>query len=48
MPVPATAAKAAATYATALLSWRQKSVGLLDPQLLFHTINRSLALATTT
>ncbi len=48
MPVPATAAKAAATYTKALLSWQQKSVGLLDAQLLFHTINRSLALATTT
>jgi chemotaxis-related protein WspD len=48
MPVPATAAKATATYAKAVLSWRQNSVGLLDEQLLFHTINRSLALATTT
>jgi chemotaxis-related protein WspD len=48
MPVPATAAKATATYTKAVLSWRDKSVGLLDPELLFHTINRSLALATTT
>jgi len=48
MPVPATTAKATATYAKAVLSWRQNSVGLLDEQLLFHTIDRSLALATTT
>lgn len=43
MPVPATLAKAAATYTLALLSWQQKSVGLLDDQLLFYTLNRSLA-----
>lgn len=43
MPVPATLAKATATYTLALLPWQQKSVGLLDDQLLFYTINRSLA-----
>jgi chemotaxis-related protein WspD len=48
LPVPATAAKAVSTYTGAILSWRQKSVGLLDAQLLFHTIDRSLALAMTT
>jgi chemotaxis-related protein WspD len=43
MPVPATLAKATATYTLALLPWQQKSVGLLDDQLLFYTLNRSLA-----
>lgn len=42
-PVPATLAKATATYTRALLPWQQKSVGLLDDQLLFYTINRSFA-----
>lgn len=42
-PVPATLAKATATYTLALLPWQQKSVGLLDDQLLFYTINRSFA-----
>lgn len=41
--VPATVAKAAATYTQAVLSWRERPVGLLDDQLLFHTINRSIA-----
>ena len=40
-PVPATLAKATATYTLTLLPWQQKSVGLLDDQLLFYTINRS-------
>lgn len=43
MPVPATLAKATATYTLALLPWEQKTVGLLDDQLLFYTLNRSLA-----
>lgn len=42
-PVPATIAKAAATYTRSMLSWQQRSVGLLDEQLLLHTVNRSLA-----
>jgi len=42
LPVPSTLAKATATYTQALLPWQQKSVGLLDDQLLFYTINRSL------
>lgn len=46
--VPVTVAKATATYTKAVLAWQQKSVGLLDDQLLFHTLNRSLASATTT
>ena len=41
--VPATVAKAAATYSKALLPWRDHSVGLLDDQLLFYTLKRSLA-----
>lgn len=43
LPVPATIAKAAATYTHSILSWQKKMVGLLDEQLLFHTVNRSLA-----
>ncbi|NMG76936.1 chemotaxis protein CheW [Aromatoleum diolicum] len=44
IPVPATLAKATATYTLALLPWQQESsVGLLDDQLLFYTLNRSLA-----
>jgi chemotaxis-related protein WspD len=41
--VPATVAKAAATYSKATLSWQGKSVGVLDDELLFYTLNRSLA-----
>jgi chemotaxis-related protein WspD len=41
--VPATIARAAAAYTRSILSWQQKSVGLLDDQLLFHTVNRNLA-----
>ena len=44
--VPATVAKAKSTYTRALLMWQGKSVGLLDEELLFYTLNRSLALAT--
>jgi chemotaxis-related protein WspD len=43
MPAPATIAKAAASYTRSVLSWREKAVGLLDDQLLFHTVNRNLA-----
>lgn len=43
LPVPSTLAQATATYTLALLPWQKKSVGLLDAQLLFYTINRSLA-----
>lgn len=46
--VPATVAKATATYTKSILSWQGKTVGLLDDQLLFYTINRSLASATVT
>jgi chemotaxis-related protein WspD len=41
--VPATIAKAAASYTRSMLSWRDESVGLLDNELLFSTVNRSLA-----
>lgn len=46
--VPATLARAAGSYVTAVLPWQNKSVGLLDPQLLAYTLNRSLASATAT
>ena len=42
-PVPATIAKATAAYTRSVLSWQEKSVGLLDDQLLFHTVDRNLA-----
>ena len=41
-PVPATVSKAAATYTKAVLSWRDRTVGCLDDQLLFYTLYRSL------
>ena len=40
--VPTTVAKAAVTYSTALLSWQGHSVGILDDQLLFYSLKRSL------
>lgn len=42
-PVPATVARTTATYTRAVLPWQNKSVGVIDDQLLFHTLNRSLA-----
>jgi chemotaxis-related protein WspD len=42
-PVPTTVAKAGASYSQAMLPWREQAVGLLDAQLLFHSLNRSLA-----
>ncbi len=41
--VPATVAKATATYTKAVLAWRGRTVGCLDDQLLFYTLNRSLS-----
>ncbi len=41
--VPATVAKAAATYTKSVLAWQDRTVGCLDDQLLFYTLNRSLA-----
>ncbi len=40
--VPATVAKATVTYSTALLSWRDHSVGILDDQLVFYSLKRGL------
>jgi chemotaxis-related protein WspD len=40
--LPITVAKAAVTYSTALLSWHEQSVGILDDQLLFYSLKRSL------
>jgi chemotaxis-related protein WspD len=40
--VPTTVAKATVTYSTALLSWRERSVGVLDDQLVFYSLKRSL------
>jgi chemotaxis-related protein WspD len=40
--VPATVARATATYSKAMLSWQESTAGLLDDQLLFYTVNRSL------
>jgi chemotaxis-related protein WspD len=40
--VPATIAKAAVTYSTALFPWQEHSVATLDDQLLFYTLKRSL------
>lgn len=42
-PVPATLAHAQAVYTRGILTWQDRPVGVLDDQLLFHTLNRSLA-----
>jgi len=39
---PTTVARAAVTYSTALLPWHGHAVGMLDDQLLFYTLKRSL------
>jgi chemotaxis-related protein WspD len=41
--VPATIAKATVSYTRSMLCWQDKSVGLLDDQLLFHIVDRNLA-----
>jgi len=41
--VPETVGKAAARHSTAVILWRDYAVGLLDDQLLFHALQRSLA-----
>ena len=41
--VPATLAHAQATYTRGILPWRGRPVGVLDDQLLFYILNRSLA-----
>ena len=40
---PATVAKATATHTKAMLPWEDQAIGCLDDQLLFYTLNRSLA-----
>lgn len=45
---PATLGPSALTYTRGVLSWRQRSVGVLDADLLFSTLNRSFQLATST
>jgi chemotaxis-related protein WspD len=42
-PVPATLAHAQAPYTRGIFMWRDRPVGLLDDQLLFYTLNRTLA-----
>jgi chemotaxis-related protein WspD len=41
-PIPATVALAAARYTRGILPWEGRSVGCLDDETLFHTLNRSL------
>ena len=41
-PVPATLAHAQAVYTRGILTWQGRPVGVLDDQLLFHTLNRGL------
>lgn len=43
MPLPATISQSAGTYTRFILSWKENTVGYLDDELLFHTVNRSLA-----
>jgi chemotaxis-related protein WspD len=40
---PATVARATATFTRAILPWQDKAVGVLDGQLLFYALNKSLA-----
>jgi chemotaxis-related protein WspD len=42
-PAPATVSRATIAYTRAVVAWQSRTVGLLDEQLLFHTLNRSLA-----
>jgi chemotaxis-related protein WspD len=41
--LPSTLSRAASRYSTALLTWRQGSAGVLDPDLVVRTLKRSLA-----
>jgi chemotaxis-related protein WspD len=41
--VPATVAKAVATHTRTMLSWQQKSVGILDEELLLSALDRGMA-----
>jgi chemotaxis-related protein WspD len=40
---PASVARSAATYTRAMLPWQEKSVGVLDDDLLFYSLNKSFA-----
>jgi chemotaxis-related protein WspD len=40
---PATAARASARYAQAVVQWQGRTAGLLDPHLIFSTLQRSLS-----
>jgi len=40
-PVPGTLAHAAAIYTIGLLSWQERTVGCLDDELLYYTLNKS-------
>jgi chemotaxis-related protein WspD len=40
--VPATVAMSPVSYSTALLLWRERSVGILDDQLVFYSLKRGL------
>ena len=42
-PVPVTITKASTSYARSILTWQNKSVGLLNDALLLLTVNRNLA-----
>lgn len=42
-PAPATLAHTDAAYTTGLLRWQDRSVGLLDDELLFYTLNKSFS-----
>jgi len=46
--VPATIAKASATYTRAVLPWNEKWIGVLDERLLFDTFERSVPFASET
>lgn len=41
-PVPATLSHAQSTYTRGMLTWRNRPIGVLDDQLLFYTLGRSL------
>lgn len=42
LPPPATVSRATATYTKAVLRWRDYTVGCLDDELLFYSLNRSI------
>ncbi len=41
-PAPSTVARATASYSRAVLPWEGQAVGVLDEELLFHSLNRNL------